>query len=157
MCVEVAKELSLPAEELSDIELLGRLHDIGKLLIDNVLLEKTTPLTDAEFKNIQEHSASGYRIANSIPDLSRIGRYILYHHEQYDGTGYPNKVKGTDIPLQSRILTIADSIDAMSSDRPYSPSLPPETIRKELEINKGKQFDPDLVDVFLNLYFNKEG
>lgn len=155
MCVEVAKKLNMSQHQINEIELFARLHDIGKLLIDNVLLEKSEPLTRLERKKIQEHSESGYRIANSIPELAHLSHYILYHHERVDGNGYPNGAKGTSIPIQSRILTIADSIDAMRSDRPYSSAKSDYYIKNELLTNKDTQFDGELVDIFIELFFKE--
>lgn len=156
MCLEVANHLGFDKQQLSEMELFARLHDIGKLLIDNALLEKPEPLTEIERKMIQEHSESGYRIANSISELSHISNFILHHHERWDGTGYPNKIKSYQIPIQSRILTIADSIDAMYSERPYKKGYNTDKVIRELLINKGRQFDPTLVDIFIDLFFREK-
>ena len=151
MCVKVSEYLNMSSQTLTEMELLGRLHDIGKLFIDNALLEKEEPLSDQDRSKIQEHSEAGFRIAKSIGELSHIAEYILSHHEKWDGTGYPNNLKGLQIPIQSRILSIADAIDAMQSDRPYKKSMSNLAIIEELKIHRGSQFDPNLVDVFIEL------
>lgn len=155
MCLEVANYLNFGDKQKDEMELFARLHDIGKLMIDNVLLEKVEPLTDSEFLTIKEHSETGYSIANSIPELAHVADFILNHHERWDGNGYPNRLQGDQIPIQSRILVIADSIDTMRSVRSYKSAFPEDRVLDELVRNKGTQFDPTLVEIFINLYFSK--
>ena len=106
-------------------------------------------LSEEEWQIMKKHPEIGYRIAMSIPELAPIADYILCHHERWDGTGYPQGLKGSEIPLPSRIIAIADAFDAMTSDRPYKQSISKEAAQEELRRNAGKQFDPTLIQLLL--------
>lgn len=146
----LGKELGLPDSKLDEIELVAVLHDLGKISIDKNILKKPGKLTDEEWREIKKHPEVGYRIAKSTAGLCHIAEYILCHHERWDGKGYPLGIAGEEIPIISRIITVVDSYDAMTQDRAYRKALPHEVAIQELINNKGTQFDPDIVDVFIN-------
>ncbi len=146
----VGELLTLTEEELNQLELLSTLHDIGKIGISDNILNKPGKLTEKEWLEMKRHPEMGYRIAMSTPELAPIADYILNHHERWDGKGYPYGRKGEEIPLLSRIISIADSYDAMTSDRPYRKALTREEAIEEIRRNAGTQFDPSLTELFLN-------
>jgi len=127
------------------------LHDIGKIGIPDEILHKPGPLTDAEYEVIKQHSAIAAEILKPMDSGSAISTIVRHHHERYDGRGYPDGLRGDEIPLCSRIIAIADSFDAMHSDRPYRRALPFERCMDEIERNAGVQFDPEWAEVFLDL------
>ena len=123
-------------------------HDIGKIAIPEHILLKSEALTDSEFEVIKTHSEKGYRLALLLPEFSHIARGILTHHERWDGTGYPLGLKGDEIPLIARIVSVVDSFDAIISDKVYSKRRSKEEAIEELRRCSGKQFDPNIVEVF---------
>ena len=125
------------------------LHDIGKIALDENLLNKPGKLTEDEWKEIKRHPEIGYRILSTVNDMADMASYVLYHHDRWDGQGYPKGLKGDEIPFMSRIITIADAYDAMTSDRSYRSALPKEVVIAELQKNSGIQFDPELIRVFI--------
>ncbi len=147
---KIGEKLRLTQQEMDNLSLLASLHDIGKIVVDERILKKPGKLTVKEKKEMEKHSEAGYRIAKSTHMLSDIAEYILYHHEYWDGKGYPHGLKGKDIPLLSRILSIADAYDAMTHDRPYKKAISKEEAIKELKNGSGKQFDPELVPLFIS-------
>ncbi|MEW5897748.1 MAG: HD domain-containing phosphohydrolase [Bacillota bacterium] len=147
----LAADLGLPEYKIADLRLLARFHDIGKVGIPDRILFKPGSLTPEEIKEMQRHCEIGYRIALSIPDLAPIAEYIRKHHEWWNGKGYPLGLKGEEIPLECRILAIADAYDAMTSDRPYRRKMRPEEAVAELKKWAGIQFDPRLVERFVGL------
>jgi len=147
-CLAVGHELKLSDEEIDNLKLFAVLHDIGKIGISDKILLKPGPLDELEWYEMRKHPEIGYRIAQSSPDLLQIAEYILSHHERWDGTGYPHKLKGEDIPILSRILSVADAYDAMTSDRPYRKAMEPEGAIRELHDYAGSQFDPLIVSIF---------
>lgn len=155
-CIAIGESLKLTSEELKDLGLLAILHDIGKVGIHQSILSKPGPLTPEETEEMRRHAEIGYRIAQSSPELSGVAEYILSHHERWDGQGYPRKLKGEEIPVYSRILAVADAFDAMVSDRPYRGALPRKEAVRELEHNAGRQFDPRMVAIFLNLFRSED-
>jgi len=150
-CMEMAKKLELPDERLKIIERAAILHDIGKIGIDLSLLHKEGRLTPEDIHELQQHPVIGMKILEPIEFLSDVRLCIGQHHERYDGRGYPNKVSADQLLLESRLLAIADSFDAMTSDRPYRRALPLEVAIKELTDNAGTQFDPELVPHFVEI------
>jgi len=149
-CTLIGEKLNLPANEISELSLLAILHDIGKVGIPENILQKPGPLTVDEMDIMKKHTEIGYRIAQNSPELSSVSELILFHHERWDGNGYPSGMKGVDIPLKCRILAIADSYDAMTNDRVYRKAMTKSEAVKELQINKDTQFDPYITDVFID-------
>jgi len=117
--------------------------------LEETILNKPGKLTDDEWEEIKRHPEIGYRILSTVNDMSEMAEYVLTHHEKWNGSGYPKGLKGKEIPLQSRIITVADAYDAMTSERSYRGSLPETVAIKELQKNAGIQFDPELVKVFI--------
>ncbi len=149
--VDIAERMQLPRDDIRIIRQAGILHDIGKIGISESILLKKGRLTDDEFEKIKRHPIIGSTIIEPMNVLPGVRDAILYHHERFDGYGYPEGLKEEAIPLSARILCVADSFDAMTSTRPYRPALPSHVVIKELKKNKGKQFDPIALDVFLKI------
>ena len=149
LCVAMGEALGLQEYENEELKLVGLLHDIGKIAIDEKVLNKPGKLTDDEWKEIKRHPEIGYRILSTVNDMSDMASYVLYHHERWDGKGYPKGLKEGEIPFVSRIISIADSYDAMTSERSYRGALSEEVAIAQLKKNSGLQFDPELVYVFI--------
>lgn len=143
------------ASEKEDMRLLARVHDVGKITIPDYILNKPGKLTDEEYEIVKKHSEAGYKIIKNITDSDFVAEGVLSHHERWDGLGYPQGIKGTEIPIYARILSVCDSYDAMIEDRVYRDSLSEQEALEEIKKNKGTQFDPDIVDAFLKV-FNEE-
>lgn len=141
--------LGLSEHRLTDLRLLAQFHDIGKVGIPDRILFKQGPLTSEEYAEMKRHCEIGYRIAQLVPELAPIADRVLKHHERWDGKGYPLGLKGEEIPLDCRILAIADAYDAMVSDRPYRKALPLSRVIAELRRCAGTQFDPNMVEIFI--------
>ena len=127
------------------------LHDAGKMAIPDSILKKPGPLTAKEWEVIRRHPALGYGLVRDVKLVREVGNIILYHHEKYDGTGYPKRLKGDAIPLEARVFAVADTLDAVTSHRPYRAPRDFRTARRELVGNAGAQFDPKVVDVFCGM------
>ncbi len=152
----IAEEMGYSGEELDRIYYIALLHDCGKIGVPDSILKKPDKLTDEEFEVIKSHTVRGGEILSRFKSLKDVGEGALYHHERYDGRGYPEGKAGEDIPLIARMICVADSFDAMNSNRVYRKKLTPEMIVEEIEKNKGKQFDPKIADVFLKLIKEEE-
>ncbi|WP_040203519.1 HD-GYP domain-containing protein [Neobacillus jeddahensis] len=152
--VEIANRMMLSRDVCDVIHVGGLLHDIGKIGIPGTILKKPEKLTDDEYNTVKTHPTIGYEIIKHVESFQDNGilDIVLYHHERYDGKGYPTGLKGMQIPLVARIVAVADTFDAMSSQRVYRDKLDLDVILKEIERNKGKQFDPEIVDVFLDIF-----
>ncbi len=148
---KIGESLGLAEEELNKLKLFSMLHDIGKMGIDDRILKKEGPLTEDEWKIMRTHPQIGYRIAMASSEFKEISPYIIAHHERWDGKGYPRGLKGEEIPLLARILTVADAYDAMTSKRVYKDAWKREAALGELKKNSGTQFDPKIIDIFLSL------
>jgi HD-GYP domain-containing protein (c-di-GMP phosphodiesterase class II) len=122
---KLGKAMGMGETDLVTLELLATLHDIGKISIDQKILKKPGPLNDTELLEMKKHPEVGYRITNASPELRHIAKYILYHHERWDGTGYPYRLRGEKIPLHSRIISVVDAYDAMTRGRPYKKAISP--------------------------------
>ena len=144
----LADELGFDASQQDDMKLFAKFHDIGKVGISDAILFKPAALNEAEREEMRRHSEIGYRIALSSVDLLHIAEWILRHHEWWDGSGYPIGLAGTDIPVECRILSIADAYDAMTSDRPYRKAMSAAKAMDELRKFAGIQFDPELLEPF---------
>ncbi len=151
----IGTAIGLSQQELDQLELLATLHDIGKVAINDKLLCKPGKLNEEEWAEIKRHPEIGYKIATSSPELVLIADYILSHHEQWDGTGYPQKLAGEEIPTLSRILSVVDAYDAMTQDRPYRKAMKNEEAIAEIEKNAGTQFDPFIAEVFIEMVLGK--
>ncbi|MGF7145502.1 HD-GYP domain-containing protein (c-di-GMP phosphodiesterase class II) [Anaerotaenia torta] len=147
-CHLLGLHFQLTSEEMEELSLLAVLHDIGKIGVNPAILKKPAPLTSKEWIEMKRHSEIGCRIVKEFPDLGAVANYILFHHERWDGKGYPSGLKADNIPLPSRILTVADAYDAMTSDRVYRKSMGMEEAIAELTKNAGMQFDPQIVSIF---------
>lgn len=154
LCERVGRELNLKDNDLADLRILSLLHDIGKAAIDTRILNKPGSLTDDEWEEIKRHSSIGYRIVRSAPELVLVADYILGHHERWDGQGYPQGLKGESIPLASRIFAVVDAFDVMTQGRPYKPAMPYEEAVREIFLNSGTQFDPEVVTAFVSVLNN---
>lgn len=147
--LRVARELAIPEERWHDIEVAALLHDIGKIGIPDSILKKPARLTDEERALMNKHPEYGWAVLRLFPGLEQASLYTLHHHENHDGTGYPGKLKGEEIPIGSRIVSVIDAFDAMVSNRPYRQGLPrEEAIRRLLEAS-GTQFNPAVVQAFV--------
>jgi HD-GYP domain-containing protein (c-di-GMP phosphodiesterase class II) len=144
-----ADKVGLSAEEAQKVVLATELHDIGKVVIPDEILNKTGPLTTEEFEVIKRHTETGYRIAKATPEISHVAEIILSAHERWDGRGYPQGLKGEEIPLLARMVFILDAYDVMRNDRPYRKGRTVLEAREELKDCRGSQFDPQLVDIFI--------
>jgi HD-GYP domain-containing protein (c-di-GMP phosphodiesterase class II) len=149
MAVRLGQQTGMPPAALSDLYLAGLLHDIGKIGIRDSVLQKPGRLTPEEFAHIQEHPVIGDRLVSNIKPLSHLRPGVRNHHERWDGRGYPDGLAGDAIPLQARVLAVADSCDAMMATRPYRPALPPERIDAVMIEGAGSQWDPHLIEQFM--------
>ncbi len=140
-----------PKDVRLDLEVAAELHDIGKLYISRSILNKRGPLNDEEWKEIREHPVIGAEIVKRIWQNANAATIVLYHHERMDGKGYPEGLNGDDIPLLARIIAVTDAFHAMTSKRAYRDAMPIEMAIHELEINKGTQFDPEVVEAFMEV------
>lgn len=150
--VALAEKLGWPEQELKQLERETLLHDIGKIGVPDAVLNKPGRLTDEEFAIIQSHTTVGGNILSRTASLKKAAEVARYHHERYDGHGYPEGRAGEDIPAHARVAAIADAYDAMHSDRIYRKGLPHDVVRAELVRGRGRQFDPYYLDAFLELF-----
>lgn len=148
---EIARRAGLPKETQDDIYMMGLLHDVGKIGVPDAIINKPAHLTEDEFTVIRNHPVMGARILKNIKDFPKLITGARWHHERYDGKGYPDGIVGEEIPLEARIIAIADAYDAMSSRRSYRDVLPQETVRLEIEKGKGTQFDPEMTEIALSM------
>ena len=149
--ISIAKNVPVPLPYLTALARAAFLHDIGKMAIPDKILRKPGPLEDAEKLIMRTHCEIGYNMLTRIPFLRDAAEIVLAHHEFFDGTGYPRQLRGEQIPLGARILSIANALDAMLSDCPYRNALPMSHAREEIRRCAGTQFDPKIVEVFLSI------
>ena len=150
--VLIAERLNFTAEEIWNLRNAALLHDIGKIRIRDNILNKPDKLSNEEYEEMQRHAVYGAGIMMPVKSFRPLIPYILHHHEWYNGAGYPDRKRGNEIPLCARIICVADSFDAMTSDRPYRKGMPIEKAIKIIRENRGSQFDPDIADIFIELY-----
>lgn len=149
--LHVAEELGLDENSLGDLEVAALLHDIGKVGIPDAILNKPAKLTSEEYALMKKHPEYGWAVLRQIPGMERASLVILHHHENFNGSGYPAGLRGEEIPLGSRIVSVIDAFDAMVSSRPYRQGLPLEEAERRLLEASSTQFDPDVVKSFLPL------
>ncbi len=150
LAVDLGTGLGLPEEDLDCLALAGVLHDVGKIHLDSAILGKPGPLDESERELMQRHPELGFAMTRNRLD-AKVAEAILYHHERFDGQGYPFGLIGEGIPILSRIVLVADAFDAMTSTRAYQPALPIEFAVGEIRTHAGTQFDPSVVQIFLEL------
>jgi len=146
--VEIGKEMNLDEESLEKLEYMAILHDVGKIGIKDSILNKQAQLSDEEYAIMKTHTLVGSKILDSMKTLKDLSLGAKYHHEKFDGTGYNSGLVGTQIPFEARIIAVADTFDAMTTDRPYRKGLDQDTAIEEINRFSGKQFDPEIVDNF---------
>ncbi len=151
LAIKLGEKINLKNSDLEKVSLLAVLHDIGKTTIPEEILNKPGKLNKEEYEKIKGHPATGYRICSEVEEFSHIAQEILSHHERWDGNGYPQKIEGTNIPLLSRIISIVDAYDVMTSERVYSRKKSKSEAINELKENAGTQFDPELVEKFIEI------
>jgi len=155
MSYHIAKSMNLGKTFEEKVKLSGLLHDIGKINIDSNILNKTDDLNPEEWDIIKEHPRTGYMILNAVEEYRDIANIVLSHHERYDGSGYPRGIVGTYIPLEARVVSVADAFDAMTQDRTYRKALSTDDAINELRAGKEKQFDPTIVEIFITKVLKK--
>jgi len=156
ICEAIGHALKMPVKEINELKTVGLLHDIGKVAIEEAILNKSGKLSDEEWLEIRRHPEIGYRILSSVKDMGDLAEYVLAHHERWDGLGYPRGLKGEEIPLQARIIALADAYDAMTSERTYREAMSQEMAVQELQKHSGTQFDPYLSKIFISEIQNKD-
>ncbi|MDJ0665096.1 MAG: HD domain-containing protein [Acidimicrobiia bacterium] len=150
LSADIAGIMGLSTEQLALLLQAGLFHDAGKIFISREILDKPGPLDKAEWEELRHHPMMGYQLVrDSVPDL--VARIVLTHHERFDGTGYPNALPSSKVPIEARILQVADAFDAITSNRPYQPALPVAYALNELVRCSGTQFDPAVVEATLAL------
>jgi HD-GYP domain-containing protein (c-di-GMP phosphodiesterase class II) len=149
--VRIGRDLGLDDECLRDLEAAAILHDIGKIGVPDAILRKPAKLTDEEYAVIKKHPEYGWAVLRAVPGFERVSLFVLHHHEAFNGTGYPAGLRGDEIPIGSRIVSVMDSFDAMVSSRPYRKGLPLDEAIRRLEADMGKQFDPIVTPKFIAL------
>ncbi len=148
---EIAKRAGYPAKEQEEIYMTGLLHDVGKIGVPDAIINKPSRLSDDEFDMIKNHPVMGARILKNITELPKLVTGARWHHERYDGRGYPDGLAAEEIPQEARIIAVADAYDAMTSNRSYRDVLSQEIVRSEIEKGKGTQFDPYFADIMLTM------
>jgi len=145
--VDIATKLNLPQNQINEIKIAGMLHDVGKIGISDEILHKPAKLSKAEFEEMKRHPSIGTWILNTLNLSENTINAINYHHERYDGTGYPLGIPGKDLPIETQIISLSDAYDAMTSERPYRDAMSPEEAIKEIKKNADTQFNPQLVEI----------
>lgn len=146
----LAEKTCFQHDKILSLEQAALIHDIGKIGVEGYILKKQGSLDSCEFDEIKKHPMIGAKIIKSVDFLQDMKPIILCHHERFDGSGFPDGIKGSAIPLSARIVAVADAVDAMLCDRPYRPAMPLDHVKEELTLMAGKQFDPDIVSVTIN-------
>jgi HD-GYP domain-containing protein (c-di-GMP phosphodiesterase class II) len=150
LCELIGNAMRLSPDLVRELKMAGLLHDIGKIGVDESLLNKRGKLTELEWSDMKRHPEIGYHILRSVNEFAPIAKYVLHHHERIDGKGYPRQLKDEEIPIQSKIISIADAYDAMTSHRPYREDLSLSEVIAEFKSNAGSQFDPDILKIFID-------
>jgi putative nucleotidyltransferase with HDIG domain len=155
IAADIARELGWPAERCQNLQLVGLVHDIGKISIPAEILTKPGRLTPLEYMLVQNHAQQGYEILKNIPFPFPLAEIVQQHHERMDGSGYPMRLKGEEILMEARILAVADVLESMASHRPYRPAMGIEVAMAELEGDQGTRYDPAVVDACIRLIRNR--
>lgn len=150
LAADIAATMSLDPKRITGLQRAAEMHDVGKVFISREILDKPGPLDDAEWEELRHHPLMGYQLVRGIV-VREVAQVVLTHHERYDGTGYPNAISGRHIPLEARILQVADAFDAITSDRPYQSALPVQYALDEIVRCSGSQFDPSVVEATVAL------
>ena len=148
----IASEMGLPAAEVERIRLSALLHDVGKIGVDDRIIRKPTALSEEEFQLMKTHPIKGAAIMSAIPQLADVIPGMKYHHEKWGGGGYPEGLKGEEIPLQARIVTVADTFDAMTTTRPYQQAMENDYVVERIKQFAGIRYDPAVIDAFVRAY-----
>lgn len=146
----IATRLGWDDEKLAELDLGAVLHDVGKISIAPRIFEKAGPLDESERESIRAHPIEGVWLITGVASLARAVPYVLFHHERWDGGGYPTRRAGAETPIEGRLLSVADAFDAMTSTRPYRPALTLDAAVEEVRRCAGSQFDPEIAEVFLD-------
>jgi diguanylate cyclase (GGDEF)-like protein/putative nucleotidyltransferase with HDIG domain len=149
ICEDIAVAMNFEKDDINQIKTAGLMHDIGKIGIDEKILNKPAELVKSEWKDMRKHPEIGCRILKSVSEFSHLSDFILQHHERLDGTGYPKGLKANEIPIEAKIIAVADAYDAITSERPYREGASKEKAIVEMRKNSGTQFDPYVLEVFL--------
>jgi putative nucleotidyltransferase with HDIG domain len=149
--IAIARAMGLPRDQIAVIARGAFLHDIGKMAVSDAILRKPGKLDPDEVAQMREHCYSGYQMLKKIPFLTEAAEIVYSHQEKYDGTGYPRGLKGKEIPLGARLFSVADTLDAITSDRPYRAKQTWAAAREEIRLWSGRQFDPEVVKMFLSM------
>lgn len=150
ICQSIATKMNFSEDAVNQMRIAGLIHDIGKIGVDENILNKPGRLSLDERMDIERHPEIGWKILSSTNEFSELAQFVLNHHEKWDGSGYPNGLKGDSIPLEARIISVADSYDAMTSERSYRKGMSIDAAIIELKRCSGTQFDPEIVDVLVN-------
>jgi len=156
ICEDIATKMNFARDDVNQIRIAGLMHDIGKIGIDEKILNKPQKLNNDEWTEMKRHPEIGYRILSSVNEFSEIADYVLEHQEYWNGKGYPRGLKGEEISMQARIITVADAFDAMTSNRTYGKALSEEEATNEIRRCSGTQFDPFIARVFIEKCLGKE-
>ena len=148
---EIARRAGYPQDQVESIYMMGLLHDVGKIGVPDAVINKPAKLTDEEYEIIKNHPVLGARILGKIREMPKLANGARWHHERYDGMGYPDRLKGEDIPEEARIIAVADAYDAMTSHRSYREPIPQGIVKEEIEKGKGTQFDPRFAEIMLQM------
>lgn len=151
---EIARLHGYGPKQQNDIYMMGLLHDVGKIGVPDAVINKPAKLSDEEYEIIKTHPDMGAKILGNIQEMPTLARGAKWHHERYDGSGYPDRIEGDDIPEEARIIAVADAYDAMTSYRSYRDPLPQEVVKEEIIKGKGTQFDPTFADIMLEMIEN---
>jgi HD-GYP domain-containing protein (c-di-GMP phosphodiesterase class II) len=147
--VRIGQELGLDEKALEDVEVAALLHDAGKVSVPDAILRKPGPLTPDEWRVMRMHPEFSWAVLRLVPGLERASLFALHHHEKYDGSGYPGGLRGEDIPIGARIVSVIDAFDAMVASRPYKQGVPCEEALRRLVVDSGRHFDPVVVGHFI--------
>jgi PAS domain S-box-containing protein/putative nucleotidyltransferase with HDIG domain len=156
LATAIGREMKLDDDRINQLTTAATIHDIGKMYVPSDILSKPGQLGDIEFSLIKTHSQSGYDIVKSMDFPCSIAQAVLQHHERLDGSGYPNQLKGEDMLLEAKILAVADVVEAMASHRPYRQALGIDKALEEISKNRGRLYDPDVVDACLKLFKERD-